>query len=124
MEHTITVPGWRGRLNAGLPPRQLQAVLLAATDKTAKEIARDLGISPDGARQLLDAARFKLGMQRTTRGTVLEAWKRGIIAPLAIALLLGSGHHQPIKPIRRPTAPRSTYQVRVARKVDELAFVA
>ncbi|OLU31496.1 hypothetical protein BVH03_08465 [Pseudomonas sp. PA15(2017)] len=124
MENTITVPGWRGRLNAGLPPRQLEAVLLAATDKTAKEIARAMTISPDGARQLLDAARFKLGMQRTTRGTVLEAWKRGIIAPLAIALLLGSGHHQPTNPIRRPTAPRSTYQVRVARKVDELAFVS
>ena len=124
MPNTITVAGWKGRLDAGLPRRQLEAVLLAATDKTAKEIARAMTISPDGARQLLDAARFKLGMQRTTRGTVLEAWKRGIIAPLAIALLMGSGHHQPTNPIRRPTAPRSTYQVRVARKVDELAFVA
>jgi DNA-binding CsgD family transcriptional regulator len=124
MENTITVPGWRGRLNAGLPLRQLQALLGAAQDKTFKQIARDMGISECAVGKRLDDARLKLGNQRTAHGAVLEAWKRGIIAPLAIALLLGSGHNQPTNPIRRPTAPRSTYQVRVARKVDELAFVA
>ncbi|SHM78455.1 hypothetical protein [Phytopseudomonas punonensis] len=124
MPNTITIAGWKGWIDAGLPRRQLEAVMHAASDKTAKEIAREMGISPDGARQRLDEARFKLGMQRTTRGTVLEAWKRGIIAPLAIALLLGSSHLQQVPTVRRPAVPRTYQQARIARKVDELAFVA
>jgi len=75
-------------------------------------------------RQRLDEARFKLGMQRTTRGLCLEAVRRGIIAPLAIALLLGTGHLQQAPTVRRPTVPRTYQQARIARKVDELAFVA
>lgn len=124
MENTITVPGWRGRLNAGLPLRQLQALLGVAQDKPFKQIARDMGISECAVSKRLDDARLKLGNQRTAHGAVLEALKRGIIAPLAVALLLGTGHLPQPPIVRRPTAPRTIYQVRIARKAEDLPFAA
>lgn len=42
---TITAGSWQGRLDAGLPRRQLEAFLLAANDMTHKEIARQMGIA-------------------------------------------------------------------------------
>ncbi len=111
---TIQIDGWQGRLGEGLAPRQLLAVLWAATDKTAKEIARLMDCSHYTVKQQLDDARFKLGNQRTTRGLCLEAMRRGIIAPLVLALLVGAEHTQ-TRPVRRPEAPRSQLQVRVKR---------
>lgn len=119
---TIQIDGWQGRLGEGLAPRQLLAVLWAATDKTAKEIARLMDCSHYTVKQQLDDARFKLGNQRTTRGLCLEAMKRGIIAPLVLALLVG-GEHTQIRPIRRPEAPRQQTLTRVKR-VDEVELVA
>lgn len=107
MDRYIEAAGWRGKLNAGLAPRQLEALVYACADMTCKEIARLMGVSPKAVSQRLDDARFKLGMQRTTRGLCLEAIKRGIVAPLAVVLLLNSlGLHQH-QPTRRPhNAPR------------------
>lgn len=120
---TITAGSWQGRLDAGLPRRQLEALLLAANDMTHKEIARQMGIAPDSARQRLDDARFKLGMQKTVRGLCLEAFKRGIIAPLALALLIGTGNVQQMQPVRRPEAPRAQTIARVQR-LEEACLAA
>lgn len=124
MENTITIEGWQGRRDKGLPERQLQALMYAAQDKTMKQIARHMGISEDAVSKRLTEARFKLGMQRSVRGLVVEALRRGIIAPLMVVLLLGSGHLQQAPTVRRPTVPRTYQQARIARKVDELAFAA
>jgi len=86
MENTIELEGWRGRLDAGLPRRQLEALIYACTDMTVKEIARRMGIGPASVQQRLDDARFNLGMQRSVRGLCLEALRRGIVGPLVILL--------------------------------------
>lgn len=116
MENTIEAAGWRGKLNAGLAPRQLEALIYACADMTCKEIARVMGISPKTVSQRLDDARFKLGMQRTVRGLCLEAMKRGIVAPLAVIILINCCTLQPSTSIRRPpTAPRMA-QARISRR--------
>lgn len=112
---TIQIEGWEGRLGQGLAPRQLQATIYAALDMTAKEIARCMGCSHYTVKQQLDDARFKLGNQRTTRGLCLEAMRRGIIAPLMVALLIGAGNVHQIQPVRRPDAPRAQTVVRIQR---------
>lgn len=119
---TIQIEGWEGRLGQGLAPRQLQATIYAALDMTAKEIARRMGCSHYTVKQQLDDARFKLGNQRTTRGLCLEAMRRGIIAPLVLALLVG-GEHTQIRPVRRPDAPRSQVVVR-AKRLEEAELAA
>ena len=120
---TIQVDGWLGRLGQGLAPRQLEATLWACADKTAKEIARCMGCAPATVVKQLDDARFKLGNQRTTRGLCLEAMRRGIIAPLVLALLVGGGHSTPMQPMRRPDAPRQQTLTRVQR-LDEAQLAA
>lgn len=120
---TIQIDGWQGRLGEGLAPRQLLAVLWAATDKTAKEIARLMDCSHYTVKQQLDDARFKLGNQRTTRGLCLEAMRRGIIAPLMVALLIGGGNVQQMRPVRQPESPRAQQVVRIQR-LDETQLAA
>lgn len=120
---TIQIDGWQGRLGQGLAPRQLMATIYAAKDMTAKEIARRMDCSPSTIKKQLDTARFKLGMQRTIRGLCLEAMRRGIIAPLMVALLIGGGNIQQMRPVRRPDAPRIQTAVRVHR-VDDAGLSA
>ncbi|WP_313489146.1 helix-turn-helix transcriptional regulator [Stutzerimonas nitrititolerans] len=123
---TIQIDGWQGRLGQGLAPRQLLATIYAAKDMTMKEIARCMDCAPSTAKKTLDRARFNLSEDdrpiRTVRGLCLEAVKRGIIAPLMVALLVG-GEHSQIRPIRRPDAPRQQTLTRVKR-VDEVELVA
>lgn len=120
---TIQIEGWQGRLGQGLAPRQLMATIYAAKDMTAKEIARRMDCSPSTIKKQLDTARFKLGMQRTIRGLCLEAMRRGIIAPLVLALLVGAEHNPQVRPIRRPEAPRSQVVVR-AQRMEEAQLAA
>lgn len=71
-----------------LSPRELEAMLYAANDLSIKEIAREMNIEPTTVRARLDNARFKLGMQKTLRGLCMEAFKRGIIAPLSLTMAI------------------------------------
>ncbi len=120
---TIQIEGWQGRLGQGLAPRQLLATMLAAADLQVKEIARRMNCEPSTAEKTLDRARFKLGMQRTTRGLCIEAMKRGIIAPLMVALLIGGGNVQQMRPVRQPESPRAQQVVRIQR-LDEAQLAA
>ena len=115
---TITVPGWQGFLGKGLAPRELEAVLYAAQDKTVKQIARDMGIEPDSVSKRLTDARYHLGFQRSIRGAVLEAWRRGIIAPLALALMLCAADDERMTRVRRP-APAYKIHLRLVRETAE-----
>ncbi|WAE51202.1 helix-turn-helix transcriptional regulator [Stutzerimonas frequens] len=124
---TIQVDGWLGRLGQGLAPRQLEATLWACADKTAKEIARCMGCSPATVVKTLDRARSSLSEKdrqiASTRGLCLEAMRRGIIAPLVLALLVGGEHNPQVRPIRRPEAPRSQVVVR-AQRMEEAQLAA
>lgn len=99
---TLEINGWKGRLGQGLAPRQLEALLYSAMDLTMKEVARHMGCSPNTVQQQLDDARFKLGMQRTTRGLCIEAIRRGIISPLLLLLCLSTCFSSADRPTPRP----------------------
>jgi DNA-binding CsgD family transcriptional regulator len=118
---TIQVEGWQGRLGQGLAPRQLLATMLSMLDLKVNEIAERMNCAPSTAEKTLDRARFKLGA-KTNRGLIAEAMRRGIIAPLVLALLVGAEHTQ-IRPIRRPEAPRSQVVVR-AQRMEEAQLAA
>lgn len=115
----LTAGLWKGTLNMGLAPRELEATLWAAADLTVKEIGRVMGISPTTAEKRLESARFKLGA-KTMRGLVLEAFKRQIISPLVMALcaiLVGQSaiSDNPLSRIRRPGERRVETRVEVRR---------
>jgi len=124
---TIQIEGWQGRLGQGLAPRQLLATIYAAKDMTMKEIARCMDCAPSTAKKTLDRARFNLSEDdrpiRTVRGLCLEAVKRGIIAPLMVALLIGGGNVQQMRPVRQPESPRAQQVVRIQR-LDEAQLAA
>ena len=118
---TIQVEGWQGHLGKGLAPRQLMATIYAALGFTRKEIAKHMACSPETIKTQLETARHRLDNQPTVRELCREAMRRGIIAPLVLALLVGAEHTQ-TRPVRRPEAPRSQIQVRVKRMEEaELA---
>lgn len=115
---TITTGKWIGKLNEGLAPRELEAVLHSANDLKVKEISRLMGISPSTVSKRLDDARFKFG-SRTVRGLVAEAFRRGIIAPalcMVIALLMGLQHNP--SAVRRPSAPRRIETFSAVRRIE------
>ncbi|MCQ4302240.1 helix-turn-helix transcriptional regulator [Pseudomonas songnenensis] len=119
---TIQVEGWQGRLGQGLAPRQLLATMLSMLDLKVNEIAERMNCAPSTAEKTLDRARFKMGA-KTNRGLIAEAMRRGIIAPLVLALLVGGGQSTPMQPMRRPEAPRTQTLTRVQR-LDEAQLAA
>ena len=123
MNDTIIFGNWQGFKDKGLAPRELEATVLAAGDLTIKQIAKQMGVSPWTAKDRIDDAKHKLGMQRSIRGLAMEAYRRGIIAPLALVLLIGTAHHEAPTP-RRPATPRNYVQFRIARKVEDVSLAA
>ncbi|MET1069968.1 MAG: helix-turn-helix transcriptional regulator [Pseudomonas prosekii] len=85
MEASITNGAWKGHLGRGLAPRELQFLLFVAIGLTAKEIAREVGISPATVAKRLTNAMFKLGVTRRA-ALVAEAMRRQIISPLCFIL--------------------------------------
>lgn len=61
-----------------LSKRQQIAVRLLADGKTQKEIARDMGISPDRVKEQLHIARLKLGAVNAAHLTT-KAAKAGLL---------------------------------------------
>lgn len=122
---TITANGFTGYLNAGLAPRELEATLHAAGDLSFKEIARAMGVAPKTIEKRIESARLKLGNQRTVRGLVVEALRRGVITHcgvLALALLVGLEQQQSTFN-RRPEGPRRA-ELRVIARRDATERVA
>lgn len=120
---TIQVEGWQGHLGKGLAPRQLMATIYAALGFTRKEIAKHMECSPETIKTQLETARYNLDNQPTVRELCREAMRRGIIAPLVLALLVGAEHNTQVRPIRRPEAPRSQVVVR-AQRLEEAQLAA
>lgn len=85
METEIVNGAWKGHLGRGLAPRELQFLLWVALGLTAKEIAREVGISPAAVAKRLTNAMFKLGVTRRT-ALVAEAMRRQIISPMCFVL--------------------------------------
>ena len=116
---SIRMNNWIGFLNQGLAERELQCVMAIAAGASSKEVARELGISKDGVDKRLAAAGLKLGVIRRA-ALVAEAFKRGLISPLLIALcaiLVGQSatYDNPLNRIRRPGERRIENRVAVRR---------
>ncbi|HBP1078235.1 LuxR C-terminal-related transcriptional regulator [Pseudomonas aeruginosa] len=124
---TISTETWQGRLGMGLAPRELEATLHAASDLTAKEIAKLMGIAPGTVSKRLDDARFKLGA-KTIRGLVLEAYKRQIISPLCVGILALLAAAQPIldedPAMRARRGGERKIEARLTARRDGVAWVA
>ncbi|QGW77776.1 helix-turn-helix transcriptional regulator [Pseudomonas alkylphenolica] len=119
---TITSGTWTGQLGKGLAPRELEALLGVAQGLTAKEIARQMQITPGTVANRIENAMHKLGVHR--RATlVAEAMKRQIISPLCIVLAGLMAMHSAMgdtDPVRRDRrAPeRRTAEIRIIRKAE------
>ncbi|EOZ4779070.1 LuxR C-terminal-related transcriptional regulator [Pseudomonas aeruginosa] len=124
---TISTETWQGRLGMGLAPRELEATLHAASDLTAKEIAKLMGIAPGTVSKRLDDARFKLGA-KTIRGLVLEAYKRQIISPLCVGILAILAAAQPFldedPAMRTRRGGERRVEVRIAARRMESRYAA
>ncbi|MFU4911901.1 helix-turn-helix transcriptional regulator [Pseudomonas aeruginosa] len=124
---TITAGKWKGTLGMGLAPRELEATLHAASDLTAKEIAKLMGIAPGTVSKRLDDARFKLGA-KTIRGLVLEAYKRQIISPLCVGILAVLAAAQPLldedPAMRARRGGERKIEARLTARRDGVAWVA
>ncbi|MDC3942001.1 helix-turn-helix transcriptional regulator [Pseudomonas aeruginosa] len=127
MTITISTDTWQGRLGMGLAPRELEATLHAASDLTAKEIAKLMGIAPGTVSKRLDDARFKLGA-KTIRGLVLEAYRRQIISPLCVGILAILAAAQPFldedPAMRTRRGGERRVEVRIAARRMESRYAA
>lgn len=128
MHATINCGGWIGRTGLGLAPRELEATAWSASELTAKEVARRMGIAPGTVEKRLDDAKFKLGV-RSVRGLVLEAFRRGIISPAVFVLaFLIAGHplidDDHMNRNRRPSNERRLTEARTVRRLEEITINA
>ncbi len=71
------------------PEAQAHALLALAEGKSDKEIARERGISPDGAYNIFRRLRSKWGTKKRS-ALVAEAIARGIISPLMVLICIAS----------------------------------
>ncbi len=71
------------------PEAQAHALRALAEGKSDKEIARERGISPDGAYNIFRRLRTKWGTKKRS-ALVAEAIARGIISPLMVLICIAS----------------------------------
>jgi len=97
---------WQGSLGAGLSPREVQSMLLIADGKTYKEAAMVLGVAHCTFADRISNVLYKLKVARGPQA-VAEAIRRGIIAPMMIALVTLSGALAHDVDMRRNPRPRA-----------------
>ncbi|MBJ2263696.1 LuxR C-terminal-related transcriptional regulator [Pseudomonas sp. MF6787] len=117
---------WRGNLGLGLAERELSCLLAVAAGLSDKEIAKQDGLSPRSIKGRIESCMHKLGVFKRP-ALVAEAFRRGLISPLLIALcaiLVGQSatNENPLNRIRRPGERR--VETRVAVRRIETALTA
>jgi len=90
---SITIGNWKGFQDGTLAPRELEAVLHCANDRTVKQAAKAMGISPETLKKRIESARFKLKAS-SIRALVLESFRRGLIAAVSFAGPASPDPHQ------------------------------
>lgn len=119
MNQTLSYAGWKGNLGLGLAERELSCLLAVAAGHTDKEIAKHDGLSPRSIKGRIESCMHKLGVYKRP-ALVAEAFRRGLISPLLIALcaiLVGQSatSDNPLNRIRRPGERRIESRVAVRR---------
>ncbi|HCF7378292.1 TPA: helix-turn-helix transcriptional regulator [Pseudomonas aeruginosa] len=107
----IQCGGWIGRQGLGLAPRELEATAWSASELTAKEVARRMGIAPGTVEKRLDDAKFKLGVRSV----------RGLAFLVAGHPLIDDDH---MNRTRRPSNERRITEARTVRRIEEITINA
>lgn len=119
MNQTVCFAGWKGILGLGLAERELSCLLAVAAGQTDKEIAKHDGLSPRSIKGRIESCMHKLGVYKRP-ALVAEAFRRGLISPLLIALCAifvgqSATSDNPVYRIRRPGERRVETRVAVRR---------
>lgn len=90
----LTYGTWRATANpnrreGGLAPREAQHLMALASGLSQKQIAREFGVSVSTVRHSVRRVYDRLGVDRST-AAVAQAIRRGWIAPLLVALIVGA----------------------------------
>jgi DNA-binding CsgD family transcriptional regulator len=90
----LTYGIWRANANpnrreGGLAPREAQHLMALASGLSQKQIAREFGVSVSTVRHSVRRIYDRLGVDRST-AAVAQAVRRGWIAPLLVALIVGA----------------------------------
>ncbi len=108
----LTYGNWRATANPNrksgeLAPREAQHLMALASGLSHKQIAQAFGGSPRTVRHSLQRVYGRLGVERGT-AAVAQAMRRGWIAPLLLALLVGAMNpNSEALRIRQPTRTRT-----------------
>lgn len=113
----IIIGEFKGQRKDALTTQQLIALLYMANEYSAKQAAKAMAISHRTVEKHINLAKEKLGGKRSVLGVCIEAFKRGIIAPLSILLCIAlaggvATETRTTTPAQRPSISRT---VRVAR---------
>ncbi len=123
----IVIGNWQAGPIRALAPRELEGVLHCANDRTVKEAAKEMGVSPETLKKRLESARLKLKAS-SIRALVLEAFKRGVISPASVLALILAAHGalatDPMAKVRRSGGSESKIETRIASKRHEIALAA
>lgn len=114
----ITQGNWQATINPergslGLTRTQAVDLMLLAAGNTYKEIAKATGRSPETVHGSLKKAYHKLHVYKAA-GAVAEAMRRGWIAPLLVALMVG-GINPDTEAMRHQPPARTRQQVSASR---------
>jgi DNA-binding CsgD family transcriptional regulator len=121
---TVAYGNWKGFTGKGLAERELETLLAVAIGMTDKQAAQAFGVSPRTVKGAIERCMHKLQVFKRAP-LVAEAMRRGILAPLCVALVatLLVVQHQPSSIVRRPQTPRRV-ELRVAARRHEAAWAA
>ncbi|WP_447896017.1 hypothetical protein [Vreelandella sp. GE22] len=117
----ITQGNWQARVNPergslGFTRTEAVDMMLLAAGGTYKEIARATGRSPESVKDCLGRAYHKLRVYKAT-AAVAEAMRRGWIAPLLLALMIGSLGAD-VQQLRHRPPTRTHSRVSASRQVS------
>lgn len=83
--NAIVRGNFQGFTGHGLTDRELEFTLDVANGMTDKEIAREVGLSPESVKKRIFFAMTRLGVNRRA-ALIAEAMRQAIIAPLVVLL--------------------------------------
>lgn len=116
-KNEIVIGHFKGQCSGALTTQQLIALLYMANEYSAKQAAQKMAISHRTVEKHINLAKEKLGGKRSVLGVCIEAFKRGIIAPLSImlCLVMAGGvatETRTTAPVQRPAISRTVRSAR------------
>lgn len=116
-KNEIVIGHFKGQCAGSLTTQQLVAVLYMANEYSAKQAAQQMSISHRTVEKHINIAKEKLGGKRSVLGVCIEAFKRGIIAPLSVLLCIAlaggvATETRTTTPAQRPSISRTVRSVR------------